>query len=616
LAFYEVLMSDISADTRDKTPIRNTEKRVKHESPESDRMVDRRDRKPKQSIEKRAKAQKDQHITRSPWDIPAGNGESAQLDWKTRMQALSQYVRENRVLLEQGPAEGQEGPNSLHYEGLVIAPNKSNVDTPIPTPWATTSETLQKTPRHTAAQVLDLEIDKFAKYMSPTVYEEAARYHVKQNIRHCIMSDPKNTIPHIYHFGSTKTGVAMPYSDIDIGVYNQVNRRDTLEEFMVHLASLLDRGTDYMCVVYRPPPNAIITAQHVETGLTVQIIAKGPPGKQDRAMKRFLEQIPHIYETYAVVRTAFGVRGFVDPFIGGISAYGTFMMIAAALAYRGTPSHIHESRSAQLLHVLSFWSDFDTEKYGITFDLDNTAKPFVKMPPDSTPAEEAERLQKIETARRNGDEIGAAQYRIGRIRPRQPYLLCLQDPASPINDIGVRCHAIKHIKETIKAMYADLLRAMAKHDQTVFTDKMLKSEIPPLLEPLVGRSHELFAERRNRMVAKKTGLKLYLKSPRYKEWAARNDEAASSEPTSQPRKTKTKKKTPAAGNKAASEPAKPDRSTTSPTSQPQPKKEKGPPGRDYKAERATLLAASQGREGDIPPLVVRKKSWSFDVHRK
>lgn len=92
--------------------------------------------------------------------------------------------------------------------------------------------------------------------------------------------------------------------------------------------------------------------------------------------------------------------------------------------------------------------------------------------------------------------------RIGRLRPEQPYLLCLQDPSTPINDLGARCHAIKHVQETIKVMHAELVRSMEEYDQTNPDSKPRDGDTrESLLMPLVGRSHELYAERRKRMVA-------------------------------------------------------------------------------------------------------------------
>jgi non-canonical poly(A) RNA polymerase PAPD5/7 len=438
-----------------------------------------------------------------PWDARPGLSLRGEPLWKTRMVALSQYIRESKLAqTEKTPEEDDDPgrPNTLDYKGIAIRPEISKVPNRQRPPWAVVVD--RRTAGFTAAQNLDAEIAAFAKHMLPTEEEQDARDAVRTHVRRIMQSDPDNRHVNNYHFGSTKTGLALPFSDIDLGVYNPTDYRNTLEEYMERLYQTLVNRKDYMLVVHRPPPNAIITAQHQATGIDVQIIAKGIPGKQDKHMERYLNSIPNLRELYTVVRTAFGTRGLVDPFIGGISAYGTSMMLVAALTRRGTPPEIHKSASAQLLQFLSFWSDFDMTKYGISCPDRKTAKLFTKLPPDTSDAEKEERLKYVEAARRRNDMQRAAQYRIGRVRPEQPYLLCLQDPAHNTNDLGSRCHAIKHIQETIRVMHQELVRSMEDYDQAGHGGEKRHGETrESLLMPLVGRSHEIYAERRKRMVS-------------------------------------------------------------------------------------------------------------------
>ena len=482
LAFYEELMTNKSTTTR--------ERQLKHEpkalqSPPEEEQVD----------------------GAGPWDARPGLSAHGEPLWKIKMMELSQHIRESRLAKSQGTAEGEDTPErpiTLDYKGIFIRPKISSVHPRGRPPWATVCD--YTTLGNTAAQILDAEIEAFANYMSPTKAEQDARDAVRANIRAIIHSDPDNSVMNNYHFGSTRTGLTMPFSDLDIGVYHKGNHSDNLEQFMERLYQNLLNAKDYMLVVHRPPPNAIITAQHRATGIDVQVIAKGLPGKQDRFMQSYLKEIPNLRELYAVVRTAFGTRGLVDPFIGGISAYGTAIMLVAALTQR-RPSHgVREpdSASAQLLYFLSFWANLDTTKHGVSFCETWTSKVFDKIPPDASPAEKEIRIRKINAAREEGNVRLGGELRIGRVRPEQPYLLCLQDPANPVNDLGARCYAIKHIQATIKFMHAELVRSMEEYDRAD-TDSKLRFGQPreSLLMPLVGRCHELYAERRKRMVAAK-----------------------------------------------------------------------------------------------------------------
>lgn len=436
--------------------------------------------------------------------------EEGPVDWKTHSLALSEQIRRaRRAHHDPAPADGEWVPPqpqmSLDYTGLVIEPQPSNTDSPMPIPWAQGYSVRKKS---TAAEILDLEIAAFAAHMDPSPAEKRTRLHVR-NSANKVMDVLHGHQP--YAFGSSKTGLAMPYSDIDFGLFDKHHRRHALQPTMKHLYSILKRNEEWICVVYRPALRSIITAQHKATGIDVQIVARDA-GAQDSRVKAYLETVPYIQQLYRVIRTAFGVRGFVDPFIGGISSYGTFMMLASALTRRGTPNTIHESPSSQLLQFLSFWANFDTTKYGIApsfpasaYDeggdlvYDRPAKLFRKTAFDKDISEKykVQQVALVRAAKHRMQHQRAGQYRIGRLSPEQPYLLCLQDPANPINDLGGTCHAIKHILQTVKSMHADLVRAMEEHDSTPPEDRP-EGETSFLL-PLVGRSHELYAEQRQRL---------------------------------------------------------------------------------------------------------------------
>ena len=478
LAFYEELMANEKINTRERQP--------EHDPKEEEEQVD----------------------GGGPWDARPGLSLSGEPLWKVKMMELSQHIRESRLAKPQETPEGEnnhERPTTLDYKGIAIRPEISKVYPRTRPPWATVHD--KKTTGYTAAQILDAEIKAFAKYMSPTKEEQDARDAVRNNLLLTIRCVDDSNTTRNYHFGSTRTGLTMPYSDVDIGVFHVGNTRDNLEQYMERLYQSLVKGKDHMLVVHRPPPNAIITAQHKATGIDVQVIAKGAPGKQTRFTTTHVKMIPNFRELYTVVRTAFGIRGLVDPFIGGISAYGTSMMLAAALTQQDAPADVRNpaSISTQFLHFLSFWANFDTTKHGIAFENALVSKVFDKTAPDISPADKNLRINKINAALARERYKLAGQLRIGRVRPEQPYLLCLQDPADAINDLGARCHAIKHIQETIKSMHAELVRSMKEYDQADADSKLRWGEPrESLLMPLVGRCHEIYAERRKRMVATQT----------------------------------------------------------------------------------------------------------------
>jgi hypothetical protein len=54
------------------------------------------------------------------------------------------------------------------------------------------------------------------------------------------------------------------------------------------------------------------------------------------------------------------------------------------------------------------------------------------------------------------DPILRGQRQIAKLNKAQPYLLCLQDPANPLNDLGAKAFAIKHIQAVFRRAKSNL----------------------------------------------------------------------------------------------------------------------------------------------------------------
>jgi len=78
------------------------------------------------------------------------------------------------------------------------------------------------------------------------------------------------------------------------------------------------------------------------------------------------------------------------------------------------------------------------------------------------------------------------RYKIGLLDWTQPYLLCLQDPADPLNDLGRKTIGIKHIFETMRQLRIDLLARMINPPKSGES----------LLEMMVGPSYVMLKGRR------------------------------------------------------------------------------------------------------------------------
>jgi len=79
----------------------------------------------------------------------------------------------------------------------------------------------------------------------------------------------------------------------------------------------------------------------------------------------------------------------------------------------------------------------------------------------------------------------------------QPYRLYLQDPANPLNDLGLKCYGIKHIRTTFWHTLTQLRRDMVRFEQSpsLFEDG-------GLLRSVIGGQFDWLEQNRARDSAK------------------------------------------------------------------------------------------------------------------
>lgn len=83
------------------------------------------------------------------------------------------------------------------------------------------------------------------------------------------------------------------------------------------------------------------------------------------------------------------------------------------------------------------------------------------------------------------------QLLIANPQPYAPYMLCLQDPANPTNDLGCKSFAIKHVQATMKTLAAVLRQDLARTTPP--------GPMGSLLRSLVGRCDLLYDQRRAKL---------------------------------------------------------------------------------------------------------------------
>lgn len=73
----------------------------------------------------------------------------------------------------------------------------------------------------------------------------------------------------------------------------------------------------------------------------------------------------------------------------------------------------------------------------------------------------------------------------------QQYLLCLQDPADPFNDLGKKGSAIKHVQATFRTLHKDLEIRFAREGHPEKPERMLRK--------FVGRCDQIYEESRTKL---------------------------------------------------------------------------------------------------------------------
>lgn len=464
------------------------DERVVHEGVQSRRFESRKERLTSQPASSPQQAA-DKTVTTNPADDA----------WKLEMQWMGQTIN---LLTRRHPASDLTAlvpPSTLQridYPPFAIPPTMPTPLTPVvPCPWSLTDADLANLPPDHPTARLDLEISRFAAWARPTHRELAARRAVWTSTRAYIsrvlapLRRPDQEPIHISPFGSQSTGLASPTSDIDLRLHEHGSTTTDYSAFgaplLRELFHRMQASRTYIAVTARLDGTyPILNATHAASGLPIQVVCAPPTDRQNKCVRHYLATIPHLREVYAVLRTAFAMRGLLDVFHGGTGSYGLLIFLVAALTRRSNLPSVPPTPGVQLRRFVEFYSSFDTTRFGIT--LRPTTRLFRKHSDAEVPAEKRKTFIRAALARKAEAQRGevspmfrAGRWAIGRVRPLQPYLLCVQDPADAWNDLGRKGNAVKLWKETVKGWSLE--------------------EDGKGLEVVVGRCWEVFAGGRGRV---------------------------------------------------------------------------------------------------------------------
>ncbi|KAI4245792.1 MAG: hypothetical protein L6R40_002320 [Gallowayella cf. fulva] len=365
----------------------------------------------------------------------------------------------------------------------------------LPRPW------LQylKEPEGDALQRLGNEILAYVQSMTLSSAELNATRKVAMQVRSLVSAILTESSCDV--IGSYTTGLALPFSDIDFAVSfptieaEAAKHRKSLRGlkfqrvyrsalYKLHHAFRINRDFDnHPEIVFARVP--IVRASHRATGQEVQIQIQTSHSLQQQHTLAYLAEYPSLQPLYVVLRCCLEIRDLSMPYQGGLGSYPILILIVNALKH-ASGRHDPNDLGSQLLHVLNFYQTHDLYQYGFSVEPPRLFKKNKK----SMAAEE--RLVRAADPTLNGID------NMTKLNPLRPYLLCLQDPADPTNDLGRNAYAIKHIQKTFAVALQKMERSMKWWDQRSDMSRE-GSTAAGLLDPLIQANYSNFTSSRTKL---------------------------------------------------------------------------------------------------------------------
>lgn len=338
----------------------------------------------------------------------------------------------------------------------------------------------------------------FHAFISPTPDESAAYKGIIDDLqdqaRRFLPNNPLEVI------GSQRTGLATSLSDLDFrlslpeyekpvnergpSTTNPEARKASIRQLRT-LIKGLSATNDYENIQLIFGRIPIVSGLHRATQLTIQIQALTDSSASREYVLNYLAEFPTLHPLYTLIKTMLEIRNLRNVHVGGLGAYSTFMLVVAAL--KESEGAIPRNDIArQLLSALDFYSGIDLYRHGISVDPSGLFhKVHVKEP------------AKRRKASTLADPILRAQAQIARVHVNQPYLLCMQDPANPLNDLGAKAYNIRHVQAQFRVVRPKLWALFRKFDHLPPSkDKSNRWAQSAMLDPLVGANYGWFQSRR------------------------------------------------------------------------------------------------------------------------
>ncbi|XP_037873951.1 non-canonical poly(A) RNA polymerase protein Trf4-1 isoform X1 [Bombyx mori] len=274
------------------------------------------------------------------------------------------------------------------------------------------------------------EIDHFYMYMSPTETEHLVRSTVVNRIRAAILSLWPQARVEV--FGSFRTGLYLPTSDIDLVVIGQWEKLPlwTLERELV----VQDIAEKESIKVLEKATVPIVKMTDKYSDVKVDISFNMSSGvKSAELIKHFKEKYPVLSRLVMVLKQFLLQRDLNEVFTGGISSYSLILMCISFLQLHPRPERLRQPNNLGVLLIEFF------ELYGRKFNYVKTA---IRV-------------------KNGGSYVSKDEIQKEMNDGHRPSLLCIEDPLTPGNDIGRSSYGALQVKQAFDYGYIVLQQAAA-----------------------------------------------------------------------------------------------------------------------------------------------------------
>ncbi|CRK92967.1 CLUMA_CG006593, isoform A [Clunio marinus] len=276
---------------------------------------------------------------------------------------------------------------------------------------------------------LHQEIEQFYAHMIPTATEQAIRMDVVSRIESAVLSLWPTSRVEI--FGSFRTGLYLPTSDIDLVV---IGRWEKLPLRTLEVELLSSRIAEPQSIrVLDKASVPIVKLTDRVTQVKVDISFNMQSGVQSAELiKDYKNQYPVLSKLVLVLKQFLLQRDLNEVFTGGISSYSLILMCISFLQLHPRQnSYANANLGVLLLEFL--------ELYGRRFNYMKTGI----------------------SIKNGGRYIPKEELQRDMVDGHRPSLLCIEDPLTPGNDIGRSSYGALQVKQAFEYAYIVLCQAVS-----------------------------------------------------------------------------------------------------------------------------------------------------------